>query len=488
MSDEKLTVGALVLGCFEPEINKILSISLKDSKSPIRIYGIDRLGALTENPEEWALDYNLKFLRRIAKNRLIWEKCEDLEPKPLESGNISCLFERYSHEIRTWSDQRFIRSRRRESEKVIRNYWTQTLVNYSIKRVLFCNTPHNLFDYLGLQVARDLGLSTLVLNELRELPNRLFLTIEIIDLDLSLVEYQQTEQFSQSQVSDHDVAQWLDGMRQLASRYSSESVNGLDGKRVRKIYIRGKMQTRLFNYARVALRFYSPYGLIRKGLDKLLLLQSKRELSAVTSYNLTTLPTEPHIYFPLHQQPEATTCPRAGAFVDQRRIVQTLLDGIPETWKVIVKEHPDQFLKSYPRKRGFYRELCSDSRVLVAPIDTSSVSLLKGAVAVVTAGSSAVGQALSLRKPVLLFGYSPFSAHRSVRRIWTSSDISRFVQEHESHVAWEEKEDEEFIRKVLRRTFVGCLSSMNGLSQQQWKNQSAPLLRFLKSWVNESKV
>lgn len=481
---EKQPIGVLILGCFELEINRILSTSLKDSKSQMFIYGVDRLGALTESPEQWAPDYNLRFLRRMTKIRDLGKNFEECRADPLEFGNFSCLFERYSHEIRTWSDQKFVRSLHRESERVLGNYWIRTLVNYNIKKVLFCNTPHNLFDYLGLQVARHLGLSTLVTNELRELPNRLYMTQAIVDLDFSSVEHKETEQVFQSQVSDHDVAEWLGGIRQLTNLYSRASVDRLDDKRVRKVYIKGNMQTRLLNYVRTALSLHTPYGLIRKALDKKLLHQSKRELSEITSFNWKELLEEPYIYFPLHQQPEATTCPRAGEFVDQRRIVQTLLDGIPERWKVIVKEHPDQFLKSYPRQRGFYRDLCSDPRVFVAPIDTLSVALLKSAVAVVTAGSSAAGQALSLRKPVLLFGYSPFSAHRYVRRIWTSSDVSRFVQEHEAPVAWDEKEDEEFIRKVLRRTFVGCLSSMNGLSPQQWKGRSAPMLRFLQSWVN----
>jgi hypothetical protein len=481
---ERQPIGVLILGCFELEINRILSTSLKDLNSQISIYGVNRTGTLTQSPEQWAPDYSLRFLRRVIKTRDLGKNFEAYRANPLEFGDISCLLERYSHEIRTWSDQEFVRSLHWESGRVLGNYWIRALVNYNIKRVLFCNTPHNLFDYLGLQVARHLGLSTLVTNELRELPNRLYLTQAIVDLDFSSVEHQETEQVFQSQVSDHDVEEWLGRIRRLTNPCSRASVDGLDDQKARKVYIKGNMQTRLSNYGRITLRLHSPYGLIRKALDKQLLRQSKRELSEITSYNLEALLEEPYVYFPLHQQPEATTCPRAGEFVDQRRIVQTLLDGIPARWKVIVKEHPDQFLKSYPRLRGFYRDLCSDPRVFVAPVDTPSAVLLKSAVAVVTAGSSAARQALSLHKPVLLFGYSPFSAHSYVRRIWTSSDVSRFVQEHEPPVAWDEKEDEEFARKLLRQTFVGCLSSMNGLSPQQWKSQSAPLLGFLQSWVN----
>lgn len=485
---EKLPIGALILGCFDTEINKILSTSLKDSDSQMPIFGIDRLGALTENPEQWAPDYNLRFLKRITSTKRLRDESEADGYELSRSSNISCLFERYSHEIQTWSDQRFVRSRHGESERAIRNYWTQILANYSIKRVLFCNTPHNLFDYLGLQVARDMGISTLVLHELRELPNRLFLTRAISDLDISSAEDQLIEQVSRAQVSDRDVADWLGAMRQLANPSSSGAVNRLEDKEARKVYIKGNLQTRINNYVRIALRFYSPFGLIRRVLDKCLLLQSKRELTKNTSFNLPNIQSEKYIYFPLHQQPEATTCPRAGDFVDQRRIIQTLLDGIPETWKVIVKEHPDQFLKSYPRQRGFYRELCGDSRVFIAPIGTSSVALLRSAVAVATAGSSAVGQAMSLHKPVLLFGYSPYSAHSSFLRIWTSSDVSRFVQEYGSQAAWDEQADEAFIRKVLGQTYVGCLSSMNGLSPQEWKANSAPLLRFLQSWANEARI
>lgn len=470
------------------KINQILVEAIQSEEVPGSPVGISLLGGVCDNPKHWTSDFGLRFLTRLLDRRNLNGMSVSNHIQDFNASEYSCLFARHMHEIQSVADHRFIVRDQGVSVALLRNYWLRTYQVADIGKVIFGNTPHHLFDYVALQVARENKIQTLVLNELREFPDRVFLSYEVRDLCYFALNLKPAELESTLPIDPQYVTSWLAMLRRLSDGKGSDTVRGLADRKVRVLYTKGSRRKRLSGYIRIVARFWSPYGLLRKVLDKQLLYQSKRELAAVTSRSVPTATVGPYVYFPLHQQPEATTCPRAGAFVDQRRIVQTLLDGTPETWKVIVKEHPDQFLKSYPRKRGFYRELCSDSRVLVAPIDTSSVSLLKGAVAVVTAGSSAVGQALSLRKPVLLFGYSPFSAHRSVRRIWTSSDISRFVQEHESHVAWEEKEDEEFIRKVLRRTFVGCLSSMNGLSQQQWKNQSAPLLRFLKSWVNESKV
>lgn len=477
----------LIVGCFEEALNAVLLEALRNDRGSDDVLGISSNGTATHEPESWTPDFGLKFLSNLLKKWGVQQLRQDTS-LDVPNAQAGALFARHLHEIKTHKDFQFVCSNHNKSIAMLEEYWYQTIREAKVRRVLFCNTPHHLFDYVGLLVAQENGLQILILNELRELPGRVFLTRGIRDLGYSAAQSEGKElENSESDESDY-VASWLEMLQRLSDGKGSDTVRGLADAKARVAYTKGSTSVRMLGYLRVSARLWSPYGLIRKGLDKQLLHRSRRELAEVTSRSLSDLTSAQYVYFPLHQQPEATTCPKAGRFVDQRLIVQTLLAGLPKSWKIVVKEHPDQFLKSYPRIPGFYRELCRDSRIYIAPIETPSVTLLSNATAVATAGSSAVGQALSLRKPVLLFGYSPFSAHKSVFRVWTSSDVRRFVQEYELQVPWDEKADEVFIRKVLRRTFVGCLSSMNGLSPQEWKANSAPLLRFLQSWANEARI
>jgi hypothetical protein len=66
-------------------------------------------------------------------------------------------------------------------------------------------------------------------------------------------------------------------------------------------------------------------------------------------------PEVPFVYFPLHLQPEATTSPMGGVFVDQYLAVEMLARALPSGWALVIKENPVQrFAK---RDLGFYQRL-----------------------------------------------------------------------------------------------------------------------------------
>lgn len=51
----------------------------------------------------------------------------------------------------------------------------------------------------------------------------------------------------------------------------------------------------------------------------------------------------PGVFFPLHYQPEVTTMPRGGQFVNQIKAIKLLSDAMPEHGVIYVKEHPSTF-------------------------------------------------------------------------------------------------------------------------------------------------
>src|SRR3989344_2538963 len=91
----------------------------------------------------------------------------------------------------------------------------------------------------------------------------------------------------------------------------------------------------------------------------------------------------PYVYAPLHMQPEATTCPMAGAYVDQELIIQLLAACLPEGVKIYVKEHPNQ--SELWRDAEFYRALHAIPSVTLVPRDFNTFELTDHAVATATA-------------------------------------------------------------------------------------------------------
>jgi hypothetical protein len=116
--------------------------------------------------------------------------------------------------------------------------------------------------------------------------------------------------------------------------------------------------------------------------------------------------TRRFIYVPLHLQPECTTSPMAGAFVEQQLMVQLLAAAAPADVLIYVKEHPMQDKYGIvSRSVAFYQELIDIPSVRLVPRDTSTYTLMRHCVALSTATGAAGWEGLFRRKPYLMFGY-----------------------------------------------------------------------------------
>lgn len=114
--------------------------------------------------------------------------------------------------------------------------------------------------------------------------------------------------------------------------------------------------------------------------------------------------SQPYVYLPLHFQPERTTLPMAGAFVDQQLIVQMVADALPPGVLLYVKEHPRQ--TSRGRDIMFYQYILDIPTIRLIPRTHDTFQLIEQALAVVTATGTAGWEALFQGKPVLTFGHN----------------------------------------------------------------------------------
>ncbi|WP_170958929.1 hypothetical protein [Magnetospirillum sp. 15-1] len=132
-----------------------------------------------------------------------------------------------------------------------------------------------------------------------------------------------------------------------------------------------------------------------------------------------------YVYVPLSVQPELSTAPLAGAFVDQINLIRLLVECLPEDVAVYVKEHPAQGAIS--RNPEEYYEIADIPRVSLCETGVSTFTLIRNALAVATCTGTAGIEALFQGKPALFFGECAFSYAPGAHAIRTRQDCQQAI-------------------------------------------------------------
>jgi hypothetical protein len=168
---------------------------------------------------------------------------------------------------------------------------------------------------------------------------------------------------------------------------------------------------------------------------------------------------EPFIYFPLHLQPEATTSPMGGVYVDQYLALETLVRALPPGWKIVVKENPAQrFAK---RDLGFYEHLGSLGAVHLVSRKVDTFGLIERCEAIATITGTAGWEALFKNKPAIVFGYAFYRDAPGVIAVESVEDLTaelRRVADGNFEVATQEQLVN-FLCAVQQHSFHGVVDT-----------------------------
>lgn len=129
----------------------------------------------------------------------------------------------------------------------------------------------------------------------------------------------------------------------------------------------------------------------------------------------------PYIYFPLHYQPEISTSPHGGHYVEPTLIALLLSECMPKGWMLYVKEHP--FQRSLGRLSEQYRQMVDAGNVRLVPIEESTYALMQNARAVATVTGTPGMEALVRGRPVLAFGQTFYSLTPGCYRVRDRADL-----------------------------------------------------------------
>lgn len=177
--------------------------------------------------------------------------------------------------------------------------------------------------------------------------------------------------------------------------------------------------------------YYSSFNLFDKRVVDF--KTSRKSKSYLPVYNKivedVNLKSTKYVIFALHYQPEATTSPNGGVYVDQLLVISMLDRLLPPDVHVLVKDHKSQFYgvlesPSAGRSQIFYDRLQQfSSRVKVVPLDLNSFDLIDNAEAVVTVTGTIGIESLARNKPVFCFGRTWYQNCKGAFRIKDKEDL-----------------------------------------------------------------
>lgn len=140
-----------------------------------------------------------------------------------------------------------------------------------------------------------------------------------------------------------------------------------------------------------------------------------------------------YVYFALHYQPEATTCPISGVYENQIQAIKILDKALPKNIQIYVKEHPSQFrftMKGHlGRTFDYYKKISSlSSRITLVHMSQDNSKLISQALFVATINGTVGWEALKCGVPVAFFGRPWYEGIKGAVRVQSSSDVDLLIE------------------------------------------------------------
>ncbi len=144
--------------------------------------------------------------------------------------------------------------------------------------------------------------------------------------------------------------------------------------------------------------------------------------------------SQPYIYIPLHYQPECSSSPMAGFFVEQFIMIDLLLKSIPDNWKIYIKEsfwqnnensHGERWGRA---RKNFYDDVSALERVSFVSISIPQWDLIDNSKAVATLTGTSGWEAVVRGIPAIIFGHSWYKGCEGVFYTPTKNELIKVIK------------------------------------------------------------
>jgi hypothetical protein len=387
-------------------------------------------------------------------------------------------------------------SRRKRAYLRHLRFWHNILQKKKIDLVLFMNIPHDVYDFVLYSLCKAAGIKTLCLYQGRVVDTVLLL--EDWEKSLPSVEkkYRQLQKkYGKNQKSLHLEKRFLDQLYPVQKEkdflpfYMKPGYLWQEQQHIIQIYFQEVIKKTISDPQFILTRIFSPVFWFRKlsfTMEERLLKKFYRSLTHQPDLR------QKFIYFPLHFQPELTTSPLAGAYVEQLLMIEMISAFLPSDVYLYVKEHPRQ--TRLMRGRQYYKDIVSQKQVVLVPQEYSSKTLIENSLAVATGTGTAGWEALFLEKPVLMFGHDLYQFVDGVFRITSQKDCRFALQKVLQKKHRPKLRDVEIFLLALQETLIHGYIDENyqvfsSLEQSQnIRNISKAVVKYIKSVLREKEV
>lgn len=189
---------------------------------------------------------------------------------------------------------------------------------------------------------------------------------------------------------------------------------------LKRIFRRLRKARLLFRQA-IAEPDYWPHGPATRLVLAIKWLRRKdKVLRLFDEIGIRSAPVGNFAYFALHFQPERSTTPEAGDFWGQIGAIRKLRSALPDSFELVVGEHPRQILPTVPdlrqelfRSLDYYRQISEIPGVTLAHWSLEGSDLIKGSQLVASCTGSSPWEAIQLGIPGVVFGNTFYSSCES---------------------------------------------------------------------------
>jgi len=384
--------------------------------------------------------------------------------------------------------------------------WLLVLESYDISLAIFPVSPHRVFDYLLYIACKMRGVRTILFQM------TLFADASYIVEDIdSLADFMKRELQSPRRGDEpppfvkEKVLSVLDDYEKNIPEYMKRNLRR--AREERRGYLRRALRflkspallfEKLGSY-RVE-RGKMPYDSSLSRLEEkmifwknsLYLKRLKRHYESLCS-DISAI-EEKFVFFPLHYQPEETSCPTGGFFGDQILLLSLLDAVLPEGVSILVKEHTSQFL---PTEEGassrfptYYDEMKRvSSRVRFVSTSVDPFTLIDAAEAVVTISGTTGWESAIRGTPVLHFGRAWYECMPGTFRIDGKESLERAIEAIFTGELRYDMEDIMAYHERLSGFFISALhyKAYKGRSRRSTAESAANLAEGIVKYLERSK-
>lgn len=299
-------------------------------------------------------------------------------------------------------------------------YWGGVLDGLEPDAIVMHTAPHEMYNFVLYAIAKKRGIRTIMSDVVLRYDRIItFEDYKVCDVTIAAAAaegFKRDVQLSDLPPDIQDYYLELSGSRNPSPKYTEDFK---------------KMHTPLRNVWRRlrkdTTRLIQEGVIIERGVNRFFKFFKSNAKKEHDTYVQPADFTESYIYVPLHYQPECTTSPQGGIFVDQILMIKMLAAALPEKWKLYVKEHPAQWKANTTdytpqRYEGFYKEIAQLPRVQIVPLATNTFELTDNARAVATITGTAAWEGIMRGKPGVVFGYPYFRFAPGILRVASVAD------------------------------------------------------------------